>query len=52
MTHGGYTPEAINSVKTDYNATNIYTLTGIRLPDGVAPKAGIYIMNGKKIIIR
>ena len=52
MTHGGYTPEAINSVKTDYNATNIYTLTGIRLPDGVAPKAGIYIKNGKKIIIR
>ena len=52
MTHGGYTPEAINSVKTDSNTTNIYTLTGIRLPDGVAPKAGIYIKNGKKIIIR
>ena len=52
MTHGGDTPEAINSVKTDYNATNIYTLTGIRLPDGVAPEAGIYIKNGKKIIIR
>lgn len=52
MTHGGYTPDAISSVKTDDNATSIYTLTGIRLPDGVEPKAGIYIKNGKKIIIR
>jgi hypothetical protein len=52
MTHGGYTPDAISSVKTNDNATSIYTLTGVRLPDGVTPKAGIYIKNGKKIIIR
>lgn len=50
MTQGGYS--SISSVKTDDNATSIYTLTGVRLPDGVTPKAGIYIKNGKKIIIR
>lgn len=50
MTHGGYS--SINSIKTDDNATSIYTLTGVRIPDGVTPKAGIYVKNGKKIIIR
>ena len=53
MTLGGYTPEAISSVKTDDKAsTAIYTLTGVRIPNGVTPKAGIYVKNGKKIIIR
>jgi hypothetical protein len=53
MTLGGYTPEAINGVKTDVKAkTGIYTLTGVRLPDGVTPHAGIYIKNGKKVIIK
>jgi hypothetical protein len=51
MTHGGYS--AIDNVKTDDKAsTGIYTLTGVRIPDGVTPKAGIYVKNGKKIIIR
>lgn len=51
MTHGGYS--AIDNVKTDDKAsTATYTLTGIRIPDGVTPKAGIYVKNGKKIIIR
>ena len=55
MTHGDYTPEpqAINSVKADDNASiGLYTLTGVRIPDGVKPKAGIYVKNGKKIIIK
>ena len=52
MTHGGYTPEAISSFKADNNVTSIYTLTGVRIPNGVTPKAGIYIKNGKKIIIK
>ena len=46
-------PTAINSVKTDVKAkTGIYTLTGVRLPDGVNPPAGIYVKNGKKVIIK
>ena len=31
---------------------DLYTLTGIRIPEGTTPKAGIYIKNGKKIIIK
>ena len=30
----------------------IYSLTGVRLPDGVTPSAGIYIKNGKKVVIK
>ena len=53
MIHGKYTPGAINTIKTEDNdKTAIYTLTGVRLPDGVTPRAGIYIKNGKKIIIK
>jgi len=60
MTHGGYTPEpdpepepqAISSVMTDDKESTIYTLTGVRIPDGVTPKAGIYVKNGKKIILK
>lgn len=53
MTHGGYTPEAISSIKVDDNTSKgLYTLTGVRIPEGVTPKAGIYIKNGKKVIIK
>ena len=53
MTHGDYTPQAINSIKNGNNtSTGIYTLTGVRLPDGVAPRSGIYVKDGKKIIIK
>jgi hypothetical protein len=53
MTHGGYIPEAINAIKSnDKASTGIYTLTGVRLPDGVTPGAGIYVKNGKKVIIK
>jgi hypothetical protein len=51
MTLNGST--AINSVKADTNTkTSIYTLTGVRLPDGITPRAGIYVKNGKKVIIK
>lgn len=33
-------------------AEGIYTLTGVRLPDGVTPKAGVYIKDGKKVVIK
>ena len=59
MTHGGYTPDpepdpqAISSVKANNNASmGLYTLTGVRILDGVKPQAGIYVKNGKKIIIK
>lgn len=29
-----------------------YTLTGQKIPDGVTPRPGIYIQNGKKIVIK
>lgn len=46
-------PTAINTVKNDDSSkTGIYTLTGVRLPDGVTPRAGIYVKNGKKVIIK
>ena len=51
MTLGNYS--AINTIKTDENAkTGTYTLTGVRLPDGVNPRAGIYVKNSKKVIIK
>jgi hypothetical protein len=62
MTHGGYTPDpdpdpdpdpqAISSVKVESNASALYTLTGVRIPNGVTPQAGVYIKNGKKIVIK
>ena len=52
MTLGGYDPEAINSVKYDCTSTGLYTLMGVRLPDGLTPRAGIYVKNGKKVIIK
>lgn len=51
MTHGGYS--AIDKVKSDdKESTGLYTLTGVHIPDGVTPRAGIYIKNGKKVIIK
>ena len=53
MSLDDYDPEAINTIKTDDKAsTGIYTLTGVRLPDGVTPRSGIYIKDGKKVIIK
>ena len=46
-------PDAINAIQADENtSTDIYTLTGVRLTDKVKPLPGIYVKNGKKIIIR
>jgi hypothetical protein len=30
----------------------IYTLNGVRLQQGVTPRPGVYIQNGKKVVIR
>ena len=43
----------INDIKSETNTSGaIYTLTGISLPESTTPKAGIYIQNGKKVIIK
>ncbi|MBQ9650052.1 MAG: hypothetical protein IJV25_06470 [Prevotella sp.] len=53
MLHGKYDPQAINSIQSEGNTSAaIYTLTGVRLPDGVTSRAGIYVKDGKKFIIK
>ena len=46
--------QSINSVKTDYTVKGVFSITGLKVADKVdklLPK-GIYIVNGKKIIIK
>lgn len=51
LTLGGST--AIQNVKAEDTADQgTYTLTGIRIPEGVTPRPGIYIKNGKKVVIK
>ena len=45
-------PDAISTVSMDIESGDLYTLTGLRIQQGTTPKAGIYIRNGKKIIIK
>lgn len=53
MTLDGYTSSAISKVKKDDKAsTAIYTMTGKRVPNGAALSPGIYIQNGKKMIVK
>lgn len=45
----------IVNVKTEEKSNapeGTFTLTGVRIPDGVTPKAGVYIKNGKKVVIK
>ncbi|MBQ8988563.1 MAG: hypothetical protein IJ067_02595 [Prevotella sp.] len=51
MTLGGST--AISNVKAEAaKDKGTYTLTGVRIPDDVTPRPGIYIKNGKKIVVK
>ena len=52
MTEDGYT--GINNIDADTTPTSkkIYTLQGVELPEGTKPRPGIYIQNGKKIVIK
>ena len=50
MTIGGTGIKDIKSVTS--TSGSIYTLTGVRLPEGITPKSGVYIKGGKKIIIK
>ena len=50
MTIGG---TGIKDIKSVTSASgSIYTLTGVRLPEGITPKSGVYIKDGKKKIIK
>lgn len=43
----------INSVEAEPEVKEgTYTLTGQKIPDGVTPRPGIYIKNGKKVVIK
>ena len=50
MTIGGTGIKDIKSVTS--TSGSIYTLTGVRLPEGITPKSGVYIKGGKKMIIK
>ena len=51
MTIDGY--NGISNVKvTEKSKSVIYTLTGVRVPNGFTLRPGIYIQNGKKVIIK
>ena len=38
--------------KNPQQAKGIYTLNGVRLPDNMIPQKGIYIQDGKKVVIK
>ena len=45
---------AIKGIKvssTSSTSSGIFTLNGVRLPDNVTPQKGVYIKDGKKIVI-
>ena len=45
--------DGINSIENDSDIENaIYTLTGQKVPEGTTPRSGVYIKNGKKMIIK
>ena len=47
------TPAGIQDVKTDTNShKGTYTLTGVRIDNEQHLRAGIYIQNGKKVVIK
>lgn len=45
--------EGINSIENNIDIEDtIYTLTGQKVPEGTTPRSGIYIKNGKKMVIK
>lgn len=45
--------EGINSIENGIDIEDtIYTLTGQKVPEGTTPRSGIYIKNGKKMVIK
>ncbi len=44
-------PDAVRGIGTSQPGANVYTLTGIQIK-GVPTKAGVYIVDGKKVIVK
>ena len=52
ITESGTGITTIMSDDVTEDKEGLYTLTGVKIPDNVTPKPGIYIKDGKKIIIK
>jgi hypothetical protein len=52
MTESGTGITTINTEAVSKDKEGLFTLTGLRIPDNVTPQPGIYIKNGKKIVIK
>ena len=52
MTESGTGITTIKAEDVSKEKEGLYTLTGIRVPDNVTPQPGIYIKDGKKIVIK
>ena len=52
LTQDGYT--GISNIDAETTPANkkIYTLQGVEIPEGTTPRPGIYIQDGKKIVIK
>jgi hypothetical protein len=52
MTESGTGITTIMEEGISKDKEGLFTLTGIRIPDNVTPQPGIYIKDGKKIVIK
>ena len=50
LVEGGTGITTINAQEAKSEGT--YSLTGVRIQEGSTPKAGIYIQNGRKVVIK
>lgn len=50
-TDGSTAIKVVKSEATAEGAKGLYTLDGVRLPDNATPQKGVYIKDGKKIVI-
>ena len=51
MTYTANIDNGIGTLTIDYSQLNIYDLTGRKVTDTENLKGGIYIINGKKVVI-
>ena len=46
-------PDGITTINSDVKTDNVfYSITGVKVSEGTIPSAGIYILKGKKVIIK
>ena len=51
-TDGSTAIKSIKVSRTSSTSNGIFTLNGVRLPDNATPQKGVYIKDGKKIVIK